>query len=360
MRDIKIIVTAVGCPGASTFIKYLRDYVKERKISIIGIDMNPEAVGRFMVDKFYLSPAANQIEEYKQFVFNLIREEKPDLFFCVSSYEVNQIALIKDQMEALGTKVIVSSAEALDIAGNKYNLYNKLKGITGVKIPRYFNPKNLTEFVEMAKELGYPKKRVCFKPHFSKGSRGFRIIDDTISRRDLLLNYKPESTFISMNEFVSIFENEKDFPDLMIMEYIDGEEIDAMVLSYNNEALLITCKTRETTRAGVVMTGEMVKRSEIELACEKIIKEIPLNYNSGIQFKGGYLIEINPRVSTFIYQDNLIEPYLSIKLALGEISPAEIKDISKNIQYGRRFLRFMDQIFWDKKDLDKGTILKLL
>ena len=39
-----------------------------------------------------------------------------------------------------------------------------------------------------------------------------------------------------------------------------------------------------------------------------------------MQFKGGYLIEINTRVSTFIYQDDLIEPYLSIKLSLNEIT----------------------------------------
>ena len=356
MKDIKIIVTAVGCPGASTFLKYLRDKITERKITIVGIDMNPEAVGRFMVDKFYCSPAASNFEEYKIFILDLIDREKPDLFFCVSSYEVNQITMIKEEMEQLGTKVIVSSEEALDTAGNKFNLYEKLKDVEGVKIPRYFSPKNLTEFIKMAKELGYPEKRVCFKPHFSKGSRGFRIIDDTISRKDLLLNYKPESTYISMSEFISIFENEPQFPDLMLMEYVDGEEIDAMVLSYNSEALLVTCKTRETTRAGVVMSGEMVRRDDIDYACRQIIRNIPLVYNAGIQFKGGYLIEINPRVSTFIYQDDLIEPYLSIKLALGEITPEEVKAYPNKIVYGRRFVRYMDQIFWNQEDLEQEPL----
>lgn len=348
MNNIKIIVTAAGCPGAATFIKYLKDKVFERNINIIAVDMDPEAVGRFLAHKFYQVPPASD-SQYIPFIKDLIKKEKPDVFFCVSSYEVPVVALHKDDLEDLNTKVIVSSLEAIETAGNKYKLYTALKNTEHIKIPEFYYPKNLEEFIADTKKLGYPSQRVCFKPHFSKGSRGYRIIDDSISRKDLLLNYKPDSTFISMDEFISIFKTEKDFPDLIIMEYIEGEEIDAMTLSFKGEALLVTCKTRETSRAGVIMKGELVERPEIVKACEKIIEKIPLDYNSGMQFKGGYLIEINTRVSTFIYQDDLIEPYLSIKLALGEITNKEVKQYNNRINYGRRMIRYMDQIFWDSQ-----------
>ena len=345
MNSISVVVTACGCPGASTFIHWLKNKVKEREIYIIGVDMSPEPIGRFISDKFIQIPSAYD-KNYIDAIKDLIVKEKPDIFFCVSSYEVGKISKHKDELEALGTRVIVSDHEVINIASNKYSLYEALKDNVDIKLPKYHSPKNLNEFIKHAEMLGYPEKRVCFKPHFSKGSRGFRIIDDNISRKDLLLNYKPESTFISMSEFISIFENEPKFPDFLIMEHVSGEEIDAMTLSKNGEVLLKTIKTRETSRAGVITSGELVFRPEIEKSCDKIIEQLPLDYNACIQFIDNYLIEINTRVSTFIYQDDLIEPYLSIKLALNEYSPSNIKEYQEKVQINRRMIRYMDQVFF--------------
>ncbi|MCF7928126.1 MAG: ATP-grasp domain-containing protein [Spirochaetales bacterium] len=350
MRDITVLVTAVGCPGASTFLRYLRDEVQDRSIRLIGVDMNEDSIGRFMVDRFYSIPAAAD-SAYLDRIQEIITKEKPDVFFCVSSMEVPIVAKHRETIESLGVKVIVSPPEAVEISENKYRLYKNFENIEEVPVPEYRVPKNLDEFVQGAKELGYPNKRVAFKPHVSKGSRGFRIIDDSISRRDLLMNYKPDNVYISMDEFIKIFQNEPDFPDFLLMEYVDGEEIDAMVLSRNRELLIVTTKTREQTRAGVIMTGELVHRPHIERACRRIVEEIPLEYNSGIQFKGGRLIEINTRVSTFIYQNDLIEPYLSIQLALEEIMPEQVKAYQDRVDYGRRMIRYMDQVFYKEGNL---------
>jgi hypothetical protein len=78
---------------------------------------------------------------------------------------------------------------------------------------------------------------------------------------------------------------------------------------------------------------------------KKILESIPLSYCVNIQFIDDKLIEINPRVSSFIYQKDLISPYLAIKLALHEITPEEIKGYKVKIDYGRRMIRYMDQIF---------------
>lgn len=345
MNDIKVIVTASGCPGASTFIRYLQEKVTERKVHIVAVDMSEDAIGRFLAPTFYTVPPASS-PEYIPEIKRLIEKEQPDVFFCVSSYEVPVVSKHKDELEALGTKVVVGGADAVEQAGNKLNLYRSLQHVEGIKIPRFALVNDVDSVIREAKKLGYPEKRVCFKPPFSKGSRGYRVIDDSISRKDLLLHYKPDSTFISMEEFVSIFKYDPDFPELLIMEYVEGEEIDAMTLAKDGHLLLVTCKTRESSRAGVIMTGELVDRPEIVASCGKIIEHIPLDYNAGMQFKGGYLIEINPRVSTFIYQDDLIEPYLSIKLALQEISYQDVRAYRKRIQYGRRMLRYMDQVFY--------------
>ena len=60
--------------------------------------------------------------------------------------------------------------------------------------------------------MGYPQRDLCFKPYRSKGTRGFRILSEKQSKRDLLLNQKPTARYMALGEFESIFEGDPDFP----------------------------------------------------------------------------------------------------------------------------------------------------
>lgn len=343
-RPLKVLVSASGAPGCSTLIRMLKG-INERKMEIVAVDMDSEAIGRFLADRFYQVPPADD-EEYVGMMLEIVAKEEIDVFYVVSSAEILRIAENKKQFERLGCKVTASSPSAIRKAGNKYVLYKTLQENTDVPVPRFYYPRSLDEFVRYAEELGYPGKQVCFKPHSSKGSRGFRILDASISRRDLLLNYKPESTFMSLEEFIEIFK-EEEFPELIIMEVVEGMHYDAMCLADEGVNLLTTVKTREASRWGIIIKGELVNEPHLIDICNKVVTEVQLSYNFGLQFIGDKIVEINPRPSTFIYQDDLIEPYLAIKLALGEISHDEIRSYQNKVHYGRRMLRYMDQIFWD-------------
>lgn len=349
MKKIKIILTACGCPGASTLIRMLRNN-GEREIEIIGTDMDNQAIGRMLCDKFYKVHEGTS-KEFIDDMISIIEKEKPDILFPESSNEVLNLARNKEILEKNGTKVLVSDEEAIKTAENKYLMYEKLRKNTDIELPKYFNPKNLDEFLQYSKELGYPEKPVCFKPHVGKGSRGFRIIDDNISRKDLLLNYKPNSRYISMKEFVEIFKNEQEFPNFVLMEYLDGKEMTSDSLCYKGEELLTTVKSVDQARWGVIVKGKLLNKPKIVEQTQKILKQIKMSYNVNIQFINNKLIEINPRVSTFIYQEDLIPPYLAIKLALGEMDFDEIKACKNKIRYGRRMLRYMDQVFWDPGEM---------
>ena len=131
------------------------------------------------------------------------------------------------------------------------------------------------------------------------------------------------------------------------MEVAEGEEIDAMAIAYEGEALLVTCKTRERHRWGVIDQAAHVQRPIIEDSINRLLAHIPLRYNISIQFIDSKIIEINPRTSTFIYQDDLNEPWLAVKLGLGLCSPDDVRAAYQNIRYGRRMVRFMDQVFFE-------------
>jgi len=345
LKPIRILVTACGCPGASTLIQMLRRN-GEREVQIVGVDMDHEAIGRFLADRFYTVPPAAESEAYVEQMLTIVKQEKPDVLFPESSLEVPVLARQRNEFEALGVRVVISSPESTALASNKFLMYEALRRETDLSLPAYRWPKNLDEFVDMTHELGYPDKPVCFKPHVAKGSRGFRILDASVDRRDLLMNYKPNSRYMSLGEFVTIFRDEADFPNLIVMEYLEGQELTADSICLDGEELVTTIKTVEQARWGVIVRGELVRRPDLVEQTREILRVIPLSYCVNLQFIDDRLIEINPRVSSFIYQDDYIAPYLAIKLALGEIDKDELKAYRDRIAYGRRMVRYMDQVFF--------------
>ncbi len=353
MKDIRILVSACGAPGCSTLIRYLRG-VTERNIDVVGIDSDNEAVGRFLSNAFYQVPLADE-KEYIETVNDIIQKEDIDVFFCVSSAEVPVVAKNKALLERHGCKVMVSGATEIEVAENKATLYETLSK-HGIPTPKFRVVNSFSQFMEAINELGYPDNPVCFKPPVSKGSRGFRILNESISRRELIMNHKPISLYISLAEFKDIFENDADFPTLLVMEVVEGRDYDVMALCGETGALLVTVKTRESSRWGVINKGELVASKLHTELTEKIIDIIPLRYNICLQFIGDKIIEINPRTSTFIYQENLNEPYLAVKLALGEISEEETRRFQPRIHFGRRMIRYMDQVFFDKNKIDFGPL----
>ena len=61
------------------------------------------------------------------------------------------------------------------------------------------------------------------------------------------------------------------------------------------------------------------------------------------------MIEINPRISTIVYQEDLNLPYLGVKRALGEISDEELAALRGARRPGRTALRYFDQVEWDDR-----------
>ncbi len=99
LSPIKIILTACGCPGASTLIKRLKGN-GERKVTIIGTDMNKEAIGRFLCDGFYEVPNGTS-DEFIPAMMAIVEKEKPTLIFPESSNEVLSLAKAREKFEAI-------------------------------------------------------------------------------------------------------------------------------------------------------------------------------------------------------------------------------------------------------------------
>jgi carbamoyl-phosphate synthase large subunit len=198
-------------------------------------------------------------------------------------------------------------------------------------------------------QLGFPDRQVCFKPSVSNGSRGFRIVTNSINEIDLLLNQKPTSTYIRMPDAIRILSSAS-FPELLVSEFLPGDEYSVDCLADHGKSVLIVPRLRSKMINGISVEGVFVKDESLFQYCQHIIKELQLHGNIGIQVKksvqGKFLIlEINPRVQGTISAAlgagvNL--PVLAIKQELGlPISQEEM-----TVKWGTRFSRYWNEVFY--------------
>jgi carbamoyl-phosphate synthase large subunit len=318
----------------------------ERDIHIHGVDMRADAVGRFMCDGFSLVPAGAS-REYIPALAEVVERERPDLLFVQSSHEIETVARHRGVFEALGAKVLADGVAGIVTAGDKALMH---KACTEIPVPQpaLLLPRSLDEFVAGVRELGYPDVPVCFKPPVAKGSRGFRILSAKVDRAHELLHERPINRYLTLPEFTDLFREVELFPELMLMEYVDAPEITVDLFADKGEVVFHQTRTREEFLTGLAMAFKTIDRPDLVELTRKVVRHLDLDYFQSVQWIGGKLLEINPRVSTFVYQEDFIIPYLGIKYALGELDAEGVALAQSRLRFSRRSVRYYDQVFWDE------------
>ena len=101
-------------------------------------------------------------------------------------------------------------------------------------------------------------------------------------------------------------------------------------------------------RAGLAMYFETLADGGLDALADAVVAELRIEHFFNIQLVGEHVIEVNPRISTIVYQDDLNLPYLGVKRAIGEISDDELRALAARIRPGRTALRYFDQLEWDQ------------
>ncbi|MGZ4462993.1 MAG: ATP-grasp domain-containing protein, partial [Gaiellaceae bacterium] len=216
----------------------------------------------------------------------------------------------------------------------------------GVRAPAWRRTRAASELVAAARELGYPDRDVCMKPLVSSGTRGFRILSASADRREQLLTNRPGvPEALRLEEAAELLEGSD--VELLVMELATGKERTIDGYAEGGEILLGHPKTREEMRAGLAMYFETLEDPQLMEVAGRIVSELELDGFFNIQLVGDCVIEINPRISTIVYQEDLNLPYLGIKRALGEIGKEELRAQAARIRPSRRTLRYFDQLEWD-------------
>jgi len=107
-------------------------------------------------------------------------------------------------------------------------------------------------------------------------------------------------------------------------------------------------KTREAMRAGLAMFFRTLVDPGLMDLADTIVDGLAIEHFFNIQLVGDLVVEVNPRISTIVYQEDLNLPWLGVKRALGEISDEELAAYADRVRPTRRALRFFDQLDFDE------------
>lgn len=345
VKPITVIITGAGAPGAPGVIKSLREN-NERCVRVVGADASDEAVGFLLADAGYQIPKADS-PDFINKLLKIATDENADVILPLVTKELEILSLNKHKFLNEGIIVSVSDFAPLTIANNKGKLLTYMKE-KSFPVPLFSVVKSKEEFIKAVDDLDYPEKPVCFKPVQANGSRGFRIIDSQINRYKLLFDMKPSSIYITLDEVLSIFNEANIFNQLIVMEYLPGNEYSVDLLVDHGKPLYTIPRRRDVMCAGISIKGETVKEYDVINYCNDIVQSLGLHGNIGVQVKRAQnniplILEINPRIQGTVVHctgAGVNLPYYAVKMALQENIP--ITDVVWNC----KMLRYWNEVFY--------------
>jgi carbamoyl-phosphate synthase large subunit len=262
--SVTVLVSGAGGAAAISTIKSLRMGGFDGRI--VATDAEPHSAGLYLADRFRVVPMAKDPAFYPSAV-RLIEDEGIGVIFPTSGFDIYEFARHKRDLQAMGVVAAMSDLDAMTTCQNKWEFYLKAHG--AFPLP------------ETGRDPGSWTRFPCFvKPTFGKGSRG---VHRCRTRGEL--------------EFYT-----SQAPDLLIQEYLPGEEYTVDVLSdLSGVPLLAVPRVRLETDDGISCKGRVVRDPELEQMCLAMASHLGLEGPTCMQLKRDEtgrpkFTEVNPRI----------------------------------------------------------------
>lgn len=268
---MNILITSVG-----TRNKVVQYFKKEFKNlgNVVVTDMSDLAPAIYEADKFYLVPRIDD-PTYIDNLLEICKKEKIDCLFALIDPELSLIAENKDRFLEIGVTPLISNYEAVELAFDKYEMYKYLSS-NGYKCAKSYIDKN-----DFYKDLdnGIISFPVFVKPY--KGSASINI-----------------NKVNSKEEIDTLFDL---YDDLLIQEFLDGQEIgaDVYVDPISKKVVSIFTKEKIKMRAGETDKARSFKDKKLFVLITDLVEKIGYEYMIDMDIfrinEEYYISEINPR-----------------------------------------------------------------
>lgn len=339
---LTILVTAVGSPGSVALLRALKEN-GERPMRIVGTDLREENPGRFHCDAFGTVPAGTD-PGFAGAVLELAQREGASVVLPQASFDLEGLARASADFAAAGITLICSTPEAVLAADSKFETLALCERL-GVRAPAFRLAKGGAEVAAAARALGYPHRDVCMKPVVAAGSRGFHVISSRSDERAQLLHMRPGAMPLRLDAVERILGD--DPTELLVMELVDGLERTVDGYAEHGRIVIGHPKSREAMRSGLAMRFETLAAPDLMDVAATLVEGFGLHGFFNLQLIGDAVLEMNPRISTVVYQSDLNLPWLGVRRAIGDLTDAEAAAAQARVRPGRVALRYFDQLEYD-------------
>lgn len=241
---------------------------------VIATDANDLGPAIYEADKYYIVPRITA-PGYIDVILGICKQEKIDGVLSLIDPELSLLAQYEKDFKAIGTTVIGSSYELCEMALDKMQMYEWLKS-HGYNCARSWMDKEEFYKAVDAGEVTFP---VFVKPYRGSASISISKVYDK-ETVDLLFAHSE---------------------DLMIQEYLNGQEIgaDVYIDLISGEVVSIFTKKKILMRAGETDKAVSFKDPTLFCLIEKFVLEAGYHGQIDIdifEINGDYYIsEVNPR-----------------------------------------------------------------
>ncbi len=344
LKNISVLVTGGGAPGAAGIIQALRKGGIGR---ILSCDIRQDVVGKVLADDFFTVPPG----DHPAFIPHLLtacREKGVQVVLPITTRELIPLSEQKELFSAEAISVAVSPAQSLRIANDKGKLYQHLSE-AGVEVPDFkivSSSLGLETAVQYFEAKGQP---FTIKPCLANGSRGFRVINRKSDPWERFINEKPQQTDLSSNELLQLFKGKSQFQPFLLAEYLPGPEFSVDCMLSPSEQLIVP-RERLKMNNGISVEGLITQNQQVINYTQQILDRFELSYAVGIQVKERedgqpLLLEINPRLqgsSVACLGAGLNLPLLAVLLCLGKVS---LHDAQRIMRWEVHFTRYYKEAF---------------
>ena len=255
---MNVLLTSVG--RRAYMVKYFQEVLAgSGEVHVCNSD--DLTVAFHYADKCLISPLIYDAN-YIPFLLQYCQDNKIDLLISLFDIDLMVLARHKAEFAAIGTLVIVSDPELIEICNDKWKTYLFLKE-NGFNVPQTYLTLQRAILALDSGELRYP---TVVKPRFGCGSIAMSIAEDEMA---LLYYFRRNTRTISKSylKYESASEDEK----ILYQECLKGQEYGADIINdlegnYRN----VIVKKKMAMRAGETDISEVVDVPAIKEACERL------------------------------------------------------------------------------------------
>ncbi|MDP6683842.1 MAG: ATP-grasp domain-containing protein [Desulfobacterales bacterium] len=291
----------VTCAGGSlmpcVFIELMNSRLFDYRF--VGVDVAPSVAAKRLLSEFHQMPAGDD-PGYIPKLMDIVAREKVDMILPLSDGEAYAVSGALEEIEALGTRALVSPRECLDLISDKRLTYQNLDK-AGIRVPEYSAVQDTNGLVAALDHYDYPNQTIVIKPTKGRGNRGLHILCGKDNPPEWLgsgnREKRIERVIDDPKQLASFMEGET-----LVMPCLGLPAYDVDVLNYGAEKYAVYVRER-TNPTGIPYEGNIltVKRTITDY-CRDVANALHLHALHDMDLmtdKNGKIVilEVNPRPS---------------------------------------------------------------